>query len=225
MITAAMLLMASHSYVPACPPGAVVGRSECATYGRWSMPEWFPRMSWGVGLAYRTFAFDHPTVQAGKGVTGAPPSLDPNAFVGSKMTLVGFELQPMRTFLGGPFYVGPDLIVGPAFLSGQKPNAPGGTTGFGFQGGLRTGVAMQGRDVSVGVEVVFGGRLAVLSNIGGYQIQRANWLVEPRLRVDVFTSPYVTVGGYAAANLVDLPSYGGGLDVSFHLLPYDWTPP
>ncbi len=224
MIAAASLLLASHTYVPYCPPGAVVGRNECATYGRWSLPDWMPRITWSVGVAYRTFAFDHPTVQAGKGVTGPAPTIDPDAFVGSRMTLVGFELQPVRFFVAGPFYMGPDIIVGPTFLTGQKPNAPGGSTGFGLQGGLRSGVAIQGNDVSVGLEVVVGGRVAALSS-SGYQIQRANWLVEPRLRLDFWTSPYVSLGGYAAANLTDLPSYGGGLDVTLHLLPFDWTPP
>ena len=224
MIAAAAMLLASHHYTPYCPPGAVVGRSECATYGRWSFPDFMPRITWSIGLATRSFAFDHPTMVAGKTATGPAPTLDPDAFVGSKVTLVGFELQPARFFVAGPFYLGPDIIVGPAFFSGQKPNSPGGSTGFGLQGGLRTGVAITGTDVSVGLEMVLGGRVAQLTS-SGYQIQRANWLVEPRLRVDVWTSAYVTVGGYAAANLADLPSFGGGLDVTFHLMPYDWTSP
>ena len=211
---------------------SVVGRSDRTKFGRW---EWvpFPRMAASFGTSTHLFAIG--SISSGS-VARTPPEQTTQApsdlLHGNTVVAQAIDLRPLIVHVAGPFYLGPMVSIGPAFRSGTPSDArySVGNTGVFFEGGLVPGFDFQLGELplTVRTEILLGGRLATFN--GNTNDQKSflatsmTWVAQPRVALDMWTSPFVTVGAFAGANVVRQNDYVVGLSLAAHFAPYDATP-
>jgi hypothetical protein len=213
---------------------SVVGRSDRNRFGRW---EWvpFPRMAISIGTSTHTFSVGSISSTPGKGqpASSAVP-LPSDLLQGNTVVAQTIDIRPLIAFVGGPFYLGPLVSIGPGFRRGTLSDGgySASSTGVFFEGGLLPGVAFPLGDsgVSARFEALLGGRLLAFSghvNDGtdrGFNASSATWVAQPRVALDVWTSPFVTIGAFAGTNLVQRGDHVFGLSIAAHMAPFDATP-
>lgn len=210
---------------------SVVGRSDRNKFGRW---EWvpFPRMGASFGTSTHLFAIgaisSGSTARSTEQTAQAPTDL----LHGNSVLAQTIDLRPLIIHVAGPFYLGPNISIGPAFRSGTPSDArySAGSSGIFFEGGLVPGFDFRLGElpVTARVEMLLGGRLASFNGSTtdqkGFIATSMTWVAQPRVAIDMWTSPFVTVGAFAGANVVRQNDYVFGLSLAAHFAPYDATP-
>lgn len=214
----------------------IVGRSTCRKFGAWDLFD-LPRLALNVGFSVHTVPLANATVMGSVDKTrsvGVPSAV----FSGIDTTAVSFDWGPTG-FVAGPLYLGPKLQVGPAFFSGPKTTADGyritSNTGIYAGGGLLVGVAFHPRamlPIGFRLEVLGGGRVVSVSGktedttaIAGagttLSITAGSWLLEPRVAIEYWTAPWMSVSVFGGKNVVNANDNSVGLSFGFHMMPYD----
>jgi hypothetical protein len=213
---------------------SVVGRSERNRFGRW---EWmpFPRLATGIGTSTHMFSIGSITSTPAKGQPASSALPLPSELLeGNTVVAQTIDLRPVIVFLGGPIYLAGVIQIGPGFRRGSTSDGSysASSAGLFFEGGLLPGVAVPLGEsgVTAKLETLLGGRLLAISGYRNDGSERSftatstSWVVQPRVALDVWTSPFVTVGAFAGSNLVRQGDHVFGLSVAAHVSPFDASP-
>ena len=211
---------------------SVVGRSDRNRFGRW---EWvpYPRLAIGIGTSTHMFAIGDVSASSTRNTTPSTTVSVPGDLLrGNTVVAQTIDLRPLIVHLGGPFYIGPLVQIGPGFRSGTTNEAgySPASSGIFFEGGLLPGLSFQLGDapVTVRLEALLGGRVLAFSGTTsdqrGFSAAATSWVAQPRVALDMWTSPFVTIGAFAGTNLVHQSDYVFGLSFAAHLAPFDATP-
>jgi hypothetical protein len=213
----------------------VVGQQRCSRFGEsWSQRARMPAMAIEAGLFTRQ-------LEAGFSVGGTMVHETESfayqvATVRDRATAAGAALR-VSLALPAPLYVGADLELGGLLSDGGADVDMGGVAaagpimaahrtlymGAGGVAGVRGQLGRAGlaaevvagvRDVALSVESQHGDCLASETH------HRTAAFAEPRVRIDVWLTPWVTVAGFAGSDL-DGDSKVVGASLAFHLRAFD----
>jgi hypothetical protein len=178
----------------------------------------------------------HGVTLSGSTSSGQSFRFDASPLRGVATYALDLRLLP---WVGGPFYVGGMVELGLGAASANVPFVVAGTPtrsdslfgdiAIGAVGGIvahRSGSLRFRFDVTAGVRVV-GGDLSP----PGCVEDTCEWdtfdlrpLIEPRLVLDAWTSPWFSFSGWVDADALYLPSFGVGLTATIHTWGYDGAP-
>jgi hypothetical protein len=213
----------------------VTGFERCSRFGDgWNAAGW-PPLRFDLGASARRISlagvsFGGLVYHDGNPHTyelRADDLADPSVWVGS------FDLR-VTGAIGDHLLLGGEIS---AFTGGAPSGAitrddwtleAGRVSGFG--GGLVGGIVVPLGPFRVRGEVLAGGRalfVSAVSTIGDCvstdeQIV-SRWVVEPRLAVEWFVTPWMSVEAWGGADVVDLGTAAFGLRLDFHTRSYDGT--
>ena len=101
-------------------------------------------------------------------------------------------------------------------------------SGWALRGGLVLGVALPIEDVTLRAEALVGGRGTFIERetrvrdcVGTTSSVAAELVVEPRVALDWFVLPRISLGAYIGTNVIVPGELSGGVTLAFHLRPYD----
>jgi len=225
----------SSSSEPSCVEvSSVVGRWVCpgSRFGTWNVAH-FPRLRLHFGTSGHRFPVRNMTF------SGTAPHGDGIAYsmVGSDITnsLAGaatFDLG-MSINVSRHLYAGVEGKIGHAWLHGQTSdtaaslmmNASG--TLYGEVGGV-AGVSVPIGNFDLRAETFVGARLVGLSVDSVHDTcadtsyaYDASWLVEPRVAVESWITPWATLGVQAGANALQRDDISLGVYLQGHLRAFD----
>jgi hypothetical protein len=216
-----------HRALEACsgPQGYGPSTRECWTERYdWDVSE-FPRLRADFGLAYRSFQVtDAPLWRSGTGsfrTNALGKRLDGGTL---DLRMAGFVTRAV--YVGGEFDVGfggaPSVTIEPA----PSTVSTGGLSAH-VLAGAHAGVLSERRGpLQVRGEVFVGGRLLVLTAREANGAQATGYLgggfmLEPRVFVDVWAMPDLSVSAWGGADVTHLGDWSTGLALTFHSRSFD----
>jgi hypothetical protein len=225
----------SSSSAPACVDTTlIVGRAECHRFGQGWNIAWLPRLQIGFGFSTHLFPTDdmrfegtaaHDTGDIAYAVVGGDMESDRAGAVTVDLRITGS--------VGHRGYVGVEGNVGGGFVEQQRILGPEGNElepGIGLyaSGGVVGGVALPFGDNRVRAEALVGRRLLVLTMtsyhgdcVDTQTVHDGAWLVEPRVAIERFVTPWTTVGVSLGSNLLDQGDVSAGIYLQGHVRAYD----
>lgn len=224
---------------PACVETSdVLGRRQCGHFGEWAMPRILPPVAVEVGSSVRSFALTGLHF-AGRIDHGADGSYAYRMTGGgtSDAAAVGADL---RIVAGRRWYAGAEASIGgiaadETAMEAVTVEAMDGVTfaptmQLHVAGGVVAGVRMPVGRLTVSGELFAGGRMiqAEIASAYGYcetvvHARDHAVVVEPRARVDLWVSPWMTVGAFAGADLATADARVFGLYLGGHARAFDGT--
>jgi hypothetical protein len=221
---------------PACvETSSVVGRSTCSysRYGRWNVA-WVPRLSMLFGTSFHRFSLDgmswSGTAPHGEGIAYAMVGGDVSSDLASAMT-VDMNLTGR---LGRYLYLGAEGKLGRAMVdAGQRVD---GALTMQASGSLYSelggvaGISVPLGGWTVNAEAFAGGRIVGLA-VHSYTLDceddsytyDSSWLVEPRVSVERWLTPWVSAGAQLGANALGERDSSFGLFLRGHVRAFDGT--
>ena len=229
---------AAHARHTCAEVSDIVGRQKCSRYGStWSTEESFP-IAVGLNASYLSFATEGRTFKGGikVGSKVTPLQYDGSALgksglgsggIGVRITVfphpvvyLGLEYgitlgrnQPMSFSADGATYQATSKLVDTTGLSA------GGLVGLRLPLGpvsVRGELFVGGYGVNLYQSVVTG----ALSN-ASVAMAAGVPVVEPRVAVDLWTTPWLTLSGSYGRNVLDRGSQLGALSLTFHGRGFD----
>jgi hypothetical protein len=200
----------------------VIGRSECAEFGRWALPPDLPRVQVTFGVSVRDLG-EHGLDLGG---AGSPPQVaaliaggaDPRGAVvegpgGMGGDVIAFDLR-MTGELTRALYTGIDVSVGRARISHPRFERAAGVTieetgGMYYGAGGVGGLVLHGGPLVVRAEILGGARLAEVAlsseEDGLTRRSRASAvqpILEPRVGAELWLGPWLTLGAHVGSDVL-----------------------
>jgi len=209
----------------------IVGHSRCHRFGAGWEP---PLVAWGFEGVFLHFdpgpeTFD-PSDKAGNRYHFQTVGPTKTEAIGGRYRYQlgwrGYYLADEFTFAG--LVKAPGIVGGPVGTAGpqmtdaiQEP--PPGSSGFLFGWDLAFGKLVSRDDLFLSAEVAGGVRC--VSYDSKYPIMAASisGTIEPRVRVGYWIAPWLSIAGFAGANVLSTGDYELGLSLGVHVMPYDAT--
>jgi hypothetical protein len=217
--------------VPACvETSLVLGRRTCSRFGTWDVSH-LPRFHLAIGSTF------HRISLAGSRFDGTTThdrrydySLDGNQLgvaMGGSFDLRATGMVGRHLYTGGEVSIGAIGLANPPDL-GKAPLALAPRAGLYVASAAVLGTVLRAGDTDLRAEVAAGGRvlgLTVDSRLGGCEAQSTAWsgqaLVEPRVIVDRWLSPWLTAGVMVGSNLAVPSDLSIGVSLTGHARAYD----
>ncbi len=218
----------------------VVGYERCTAYGAgWSVERTYP-IRVDFGLHYLALDPRGRTLKGSLGI-GEPGSFRYSGdYVQGPLAALMFELRPSIFVISG-LYVGYELGAGaghadlPDFTTSDGWRVDASSAGvnlFAINFGGIAGYRIPVGSVSIRLENMLGLRSTSASQTAAsaaYPSRReasvtlVTWAVEPRIAVDVWVSPSITLAAFAGVNALGLGDRSIGLALGVHSRTYDGT--
>ena len=208
----------------------IVGYEKCHRFGDgWAVERSVP-LALALQLPYVTFDPSGYDFDANRGKKD-PTLTFPGSSLGAPITAMGFGAR-IEGFYLGPLYTGVSFGMG----FGHEHFAPvtvGGSTLSPSDelvnttivwGGALLGVRVPLGWVSLRLEALFGGTslsISQHSSLGDFTSTAGHGLIEPHVFFDVWTTPNMTLGAYAGANVFDTKERTAGLVLEWHGRAFD----
>jgi hypothetical protein len=178
----------------------VVGYRSCPAYGSWGDNLRDPYVFVDVGMTMRHFAWHGPLASA-RSTSGQPPegSSDDALLFDER---IGFLVLP-GIYIAGEFELG-DMVPSDAPKANGHAVVVDGLVAAGVRGGLGPFV-LRGE--------LAGGVMAASSTTRDLPTEG---VLEGRGRIDLWLSPWFSVGGVIGASLIDRGDWMAGLFLGFH---------
>jgi hypothetical protein len=218
----------------------VLGRRQCGEFGEWAMPAVLPPITIELGTSVRSFGLgslrlggtidheEHGSYQYSM-VGGGAGEGQPLAIAG------GFDV---RMLLGRRLYGGVEASIGGisaderAMQMVTTDAMPGATLSPTVQlhltGGAVVGARLPLGDFQLAAEVLGGTRMVQVSLHSQYGAcetteyeRHVTAVVEPRLRLDYWATPWVALGAFAGTDLLSKDSQVFGVYIGGHARAFD----
>lgn len=216
----------------------IVGHQKCTRYGHaWSTEDNYP-ITLGFGARYLSFAPEGTTFKGalkrdGKVTNVAYDSsalgTAPLGGGGFGLRITGFVLPFIYAGIEYGITLGHNERAG--FSAGGATFEPTGklVDTFGFGGGGLVGLRLPLGPISVRGEVLFGGyTLSLMQSVvkgtlesNSVPMGASTWAIEPRVAVDLWATPWMTVSGSYGRNVVDHGSQTAALTLTWHVRSFD----
>lgn len=224
---------------PACvETSAVLGRRRCGSFGEWAMSPVRPHIAVEVGSSVRSVALASLRF-AGRIDHGADGSYAYRMTGGDRGADVAAIGADLRVLGGRRWYAGAEASIGGvadtrAVNTLSVEAMEGATLEPSLQlhvaGGAIAGVRMPLGRFTLAGEVFAGGRMIQLEVASTYgyceTVEHARdyaVVIEPRARLDLWVSPWATVGAFAGTDIATPDSRVLGVYVGGHARAFDGT--
>lgn len=218
----------------------VIGRSDCAEFGRWALPDDLPRVQVTFGVSLRDLGehgLDFGADSSPRVAARLPGGMDPLGAVAEAPTGMGGDVMAFDLRMTGELtraiYTGIDVSVGRARISHPGFERAAGVTieqtgGMYYGAGGVGGLVLHGGPLVVRAEVLGGARIAEVSlssDEGGFtrrsRASAVQPVLEPRVGAELWLGPWVTLGAHVGSDVLRDGDLFLGLRLSIYGRAYD----